>query len=122
MFKHKACINVHGLKQEYASNLLETFSYIVTCFTIRMVLVLCTINGWSTHQLDFVLNITQDNIEFNMHMEIPQGIKTKGGISISQFLKLLKSINGQRKGYRVWNQNLNKGIEEIGFRQYSMDK
>ena len=74
VFKHKARINAHVRKQEYASNLFKMFSHVVTWYTTRMVLVLSIINGWSARQVEFVLDFLQYNIEFDMYMEIPQGI------------------------------------------------
>ena len=96
LFKHKACLNVHGGKQEYDSKLFETFSPVVTWFTIRMVLVLSLINEWSTSQVEFVLAFPHANIEFDMYMEIPQNIETKGGSNTTHVLKLLKNLYGQR--------------------------
>ena len=62
LFKHKACINVHGSKKEYDKNLFETFSPVVTWFTITILLVLYIINGWITRQVDFIPVFLQDDI------------------------------------------------------------
>ena len=93
----------------------------MTWFTTRLVLSLYIIIGWNTCQVDFVLAFNQSNIEFDMYMEITQIIETKGGSRTMHILKLVKDIYGQRQGYRVWNQNLTKGIEEIGLRQHRVD-
>ena len=44
VFKHKACLNVHGRKKEYFSNFFKMFSPVMTWFTISMVIVLSIIN------------------------------------------------------------------------------
>ena len=121
MFKQDARLNLHGVKQEYTNNFFDTFSPVVTWFTTRLVLSLYIIIGWKTCQVDFVLAFNQSNIEFDMYMEITQIIETKGGSRTMHILKLVKDIYGQRQGYRVWNQNLTKGIEEIGLRQHRVD-
>ena len=48
VYKHKARLNVHGRKQEYAVNFFETYAPVVTLMTIRMVLVLAILNSWAT--------------------------------------------------------------------------
>ena len=50
------------------------------------------INGWITCQVDLLLDFPQAEIEFDMYMEIPQRIETKGVIRIKHFLKLLKNL------------------------------
>ena len=66
VFKHKACLNLPGGKQEYALNFFKPLSHVINWFISRMVLVLSIINGWSSRQVDFVLTFPQANIEFDM--------------------------------------------------------
>ena len=61
--------------------------------------------------MDFVLTFTKVNIEFDIYMEIPQGINTKGGSRTINVFNILKNLYGRRKVYRAWNQNLTKGLE-----------
>ena len=66
--------------------------------------------------MDFVLAFPQANIEFNMYMEITQVIETKYGSRTTHVLNPLKNLYGRRQEYRVRNQNLSKGLEEIWLR------
>ena len=75
----------------------------MTWFTIKMVLVLSIINGWSSRHMEFVLSFTRDSIEFDSYMEIPPGIKTEEGIRTENFIKLLKNLYGLRQVSRVKN-------------------
>ena len=92
----------------------------MTLFAIRIVLVFPAINVCITQQVEFVLAFTQYNIEFDMCMDIPQGIKTKGGSRIKLVLGILKKLYGQSQGFRVWKQHLSKVLEEIVFRYSSV--
>ena len=65
--------------------------------------------------MDFVLDFSQANIKFYMYMEIPQGIKIKGGSRTTHIFNLLKNLYRQKQGYRVYNQHLTKWLEEILF-------
>ena len=80
----------------------------MTWFTIRMVIVISIINGWSTYQVDFVLVLTQANIEFDMYIKITQGIETKGGIRKTHILNILKNLYGNRQVYRVCKHHIAK--------------
>ena len=69
----------------------------------------------------FVLDFPHAKIEFEMYMEIPQVIKTKGGSRTTHILNLLKNLYDTRKGSRVGNQQLTKGLEEILFQQSKVE-
>ena len=65
--------------------------------------------------MDFVLAFPHVSIKFGMYIDVTQGIKTKVISSMTHALKILKNIYWQSKRSEVWNKNLSKGIEEIGF-------
>jgi hypothetical protein len=44
VYKWKARLNLHGGKQEYGLNFWETYSPVVTWATVRMMLILVTLN------------------------------------------------------------------------------
>jgi hypothetical protein len=122
VYKHKARLNVHGGKQEYGVNYFETFAPVVTWVAVRIILILSILNKWHTRQVDFVLAYTQADIEFDMYMDLPKGIKTKYGDGKTHVLKLLKNLYGQKQAGRVWNQHLVDGLKSIGFQQSSIDE
>jgi hypothetical protein len=122
VFKHKARLTVHGGMQEFGENYFETYSPVVTWFSIRLLLVLSIINRWHTRQVDFILAYPQADIEFDMYMELPQGIETKHGNGKTHVLKLLKNLYGQKQAGRVWNQHLVTGLKSIGFKQSLIDE
>ena len=117
MFKHKAHLNVRGRKQEYALNVLNKLLPVVTWFINRMVLVIPIINELSRHQVDFFLAFPQDNIEFDMYMDI----KTKVRSRMTHILKILNNLYGKSQGSRVFNKHIIKGLEEIDFQQSRVD-
>jgi hypothetical protein len=90
-------LNVHGGKQVYGENCFEMYAPVVTWFSIYLVLILSIINKWYTKQVDFVLAYTQADIQFDMYMELPKGIKTKYSNGKTHVLKLLKNLYGQKQ-------------------------
>ena len=86
-----------------------------------MVRFLSIVNGWGKRQVDFFLSFPHPDIKFDMFMDIPQGIETKGGISTTHVLKILNNLYGHMQGYWVWSHHLIKGLEETGFIQSRVD-
>jgi Reverse transcriptase (RNA-dependent DNA polymerase) len=74
--KHKARLNLGGHKQEYRFHCRETYSPVVRRTSIRLMLILLIIRGWSTRQIDFVMAYPQADISTNhVYIEIPKGFE-----------------------------------------------
>ncbi len=95
--KHKACLNLHGGKQEYGMNYYETYAPVVTWFSICLLIVIGILSGWSLRQCDFIMAYPQAPIQCDMYMELPQGIQVADGDSMDYVLKLLKNIYDQKQ-------------------------
>jgi hypothetical protein len=50
-----------------------------------------------THQCNFIMAYPQAHIEWDMYMELPQGIQVAEGDSMDYVLKLLKNNYGQKQ-------------------------
>jgi hypothetical protein len=94
--KYKACLNLHGRKQEYGINYYETYAPVVTWFSIHL-LIIGILSGWSLCQCNFIMAYPQAPIECGMYIELPQDIQVAEGDSMDYVLKLLKNIYGQKQ-------------------------
>jgi hypothetical protein len=121
-YKHKASLNVYGGQQEFAVNFFETFSPVVNWFSVRLILNLALLSGWSTNQVDFVLSYPQAPIEFDMYMNLPKGVHMPSGNTNIHVFKLLKNLYGQRKAGRVWNKHLTSVLVKVSFIQSKVDE
>ncbi len=63
VYKWKACLNVHGGKQEHRVNYWETYAATLLWPPIRLLLTLSILRGWHTPKLDFTLAYPQAVIE-----------------------------------------------------------
>jgi hypothetical protein len=122
LYKHKAMLNVHGGKQEFAVNLFETFSPIVNWFSVRLIFTLSLLSGWSTNQVDSVFTYPQDPINFDMYMNVPKGNQIASGNINTHALNLLKNLYGQRQAGMACNKHLTEGPVKMGFIQYKLDE
>jgi Reverse transcriptase (RNA-dependent DNA polymerase) len=122
VYKHKARLNLGGHKQEYGMHYRETYSPVVCWTSIRLMLVLCTIQGWSTRQLDFVMAYPQADISTDhVYIKIPKGFEFEGNRD-THCLHVLKNIYSGKDAGQTWNQYLVKGLIELGFEQSTADE
>ncbi len=61
--KYKACLNLHGGKQEFGANYYETYAPDVTWFFICLLIVIGIIYGWALRQSNFIMANPQAPIE-----------------------------------------------------------
>ena len=66
-------------------------------------LMLSSIHGWHTQQIDYVQDFPQASIEKPLYIKIPKGFEIAGGNTKDHVLKLKKNIYGQKQAGRVWN-------------------
>jgi hypothetical protein len=112
---HKARLNLHGRKQVYGMNYYETYTPVVTWFTVRLMIIFGIIFCWAFCQANFVMAYPQAPIEMDIYMEFPQGIQTAHGNSKDHMLKLERNIYCQKQASRVWNSFLVDKLLSIGF-------
>ena len=63
----------------------------------------------------------QADIECEMYMKLPKGLKIQGAQRSTHVLKLKKNIYGQKQAGRVWNKHLCQGLTNIGFKSSKVD-
>ena len=122
VYKHKARLNIHGGQQEYGVHYTDTYSPVVSWFSVRLLLIIAKLNGWHTRQIDFILAYPQADIPYDNYMKLPRGIKTAQGDGDTHVLKLKKNIYGGRNSGRIWNDFLKEGLLNIGFEQSEADE
>ena len=97
IYKHKARLNIYGGKQTYGENYWQTYSPVVNWFSVQLVLILSIILSWHTRQIDFVLAFPQADVECDLNMELPQGLKFEGMSRKTYCLKLIKNLYCQKQ-------------------------
>jgi hypothetical protein len=101
--KHKTRLNLHSGKQKFGMTYYETYGPVVTCFAIRLLIVLSILFNWALCQVDFIMAYPQAPIKMDMYMELPIGIHTTHVNSKHHVLKLRDNIYGHKQAGRVWN-------------------
>ena len=97
VYKWKACLNVHEGKQEHGVYYWDTYSVVVTWPGIQLMLILSTIWGWHTRQLDYVLATNKPilSVIFTWKCQRDSVKKVKGADNASSSKKPVWSETGR---------------------------
>jgi hypothetical protein len=121
--KYKARLNIDGSRMEKGVHYWDTYAPVASWNSIRLILAMTALHGWSTTQLDFVLAFPQAPVERVLYMSIPKGFEIEDGNTRDYVLQLHKNVYGQKQAGRVWNQHLVKKLtKELKFEQSKVDE
>jgi len=120
--KYKARLNLDGSRMIKGKHYELTYSPLGRWFSVRLLIVLSIVNNWHTTHIDYVLVYPQAPIEREIFMEIPRGMKLKGGRKEDYVPKLHRNIYGQKQAGRVWYKYLSEKLSLIGFTKSAVDE
>lgn len=115
--RYKARLVAKGFLQKPGIDYEETYSPVAKLSTIRIVLAVGVRRGLYFHQLDIKTAFLYGELEENLYMEIPDGMKA----GPNAVLKLQKSLYGLKQSPRCWNTKFNKALIELGFSRSAHD-
>ncbi|GMI79954.1 hypothetical protein HRI_001664700 [Hibiscus trionum] len=117
--RHKARLVAKGFTQTYGIDFKETFAPVAKLNSVRILLSLAVNCDWKLHQLDIKNAFLNGNLEEEVYMEIPSGVKGTG--QPQKVCKLAKSLYGLKQSPRAWFERFTKVILKNGFKQSSAD-
>jgi len=121
--KYKARLNIDGSRMKpgkhYDPN--HTYAPVASWNSIRLLLIMTAVHGWTTRQIDFVLAFPQAPVERDIYMKIPAGFEVDGNDK-DYVLQLHRNVYGQKQAGRVWNEYLHEKLLQIGFIQSKYDE
>ena len=95
--KYKACLNLHGGKQELGVNYFKTYVPVAIQMAIRFLLIVAIFIHWFLRQVVFVMAYTQAPIDCKMYMTLSQGVSTWFGHAKNYVLRLVNNIYWQKQ-------------------------
>ncbi|PNX81977.1 retrovirus-related Pol polyprotein from transposon TNT 1-94, partial [Trifolium pratense] len=85
---------------------------------VRMLLAIASIKGWFLHQLDVNTAFLHGDLQENVYMKIPDGVRCN---KPNQVCKLLKSLYGLKQTSRKWYEKLTSLLFREGYKQSTSD-
>jgi len=96
--RYKARQVIHGFKQEFGVNFLDTYVPVIRLETIRAAIYYGLQRGWLVMQYDVVTAFLYGPLEEEIYMEIPAGMAGASGATVC---RRLKSLYGLKQAPKV---------------------
>lgn len=110
--KPKVRLVALGCRQLYGVDYNETFAPVVTMTTIRTILAVAAHHDLELEQMDVVTAFLNGDLEEDIYMAIPEGLKTNA--NTNKVCKLLKSLYGLKQSPRQWYFKMHQFLLQIG--------
>ncbi|CAN0917319.1 Retrovirus-related Pol polyprotein from transposon RE1 [Linum grandiflorum] len=116
--RYKARLVAQGFYQEHGIDYDETFAPVVKMQTVRSVIAVAAMKGWSLMQLDVKNAFLHGDLKETIYMECPDGY-SKGGADV--ICRLKRSLYGLKQAPRAWFEKFHGTIIQAGFSQSDND-
>lgn len=115
--RFKARLVAQGYTQEYGIDYTETYAPVVRGLTLRWLIAMATIQGWSMKLVDAITAYLNSKLAEPLHMQAPKGYETELGYC----WLLLNALYGLKQSGRLWYQTLTTFFKESGYFQSKAD-
>jgi hypothetical protein len=116
--RFKARLVAKGYSQKQGIDYHETFAPVIKYQSLRLILSIATERNMAVHQMDVKTAFLYGELDEEIFMEIPQGVK---GAAEGQVLRLKRSLYGLKQSPRCWNRRMNDYLEDQKFCRLKTD-
>ena len=104
-------------------NYWETYALVVNWISVRFLLILSEIVGLESQAINFVLCISQAELDVPVYMELPVGMEVEGTVGDRRqyVLRLRKSLYGLKQASANWYDVLKTWLQHRGFHKSVAD-
>jgi len=117
--RYKVRLVAKGYSQTPGIDFNETFAPVAKFTTIRVLLALVAENDWELHSMDVKTAFLNGELEEEVYMECPEGIKDDE--QPDSVCRLVKAIYGLRQSPRAWYQKIHTFFTDHAFIRSTQD-
>jgi transposase InsO family protein len=116
--RFKARLVARGFSQREGLDFEDTFAPVIRLESLRILFALAVMYNLTAHLLDATNAYVGSQIDKQIFMETPEGVKTD---QPGQVCELLRSLYGLKQSAHLWQQKVKKFVTAKGFRQSTAD-
>jgi len=117
--KLKARIVAKGFDQVPGQDYELTFASVAKFMTLHTLLSIVAHKDWELHQVDVVGAYLQGDLDEEIYMEVPEGVKEKG--KEGWYWKLTKALYGLKQAGRQWKKKLDEIMRKLDLEKSQVD-
>ncbi len=117
--KFKARLVARGFSQTEGVDYFETYAPVVKFQSLRTILALAASEKWEVHQMDVKTAFLNGDLQEDVFMELPEGLKEVGTENL--VCKLKRSLYGLKQAPRAWYEKLENELKKWGFKHSVTD-
>ena len=120
--RYKARLVAKGFTQQEGVDFTDTFSPVAKLASVKLLLALAAIQGWSMSQMDVSNAFLHSDLDEEIFMSLPQGyVPASGSLPPNPVCRLHKSLYGLKQASRQWYNCLSAVFLSAGFIQSPAD-
>ncbi|CAA7045653.1 unnamed protein product [Microthlaspi erraticum] len=120
--RYKARLVAKGFTQQEGVDFTENFSPVAKLTSVKLLLALAAIKGWSLFQMDVSNAFLHSDLDEEIYMSLPQGYTpSSGSLPPNPVCRLHKSLYGLKQASRQWYHCLSDVLLRSGFKQSASD-
>ncbi|KAG7578814.1 GAG-pre-integrase domain [Arabidopsis thaliana x Arabidopsis arenosa] len=116
--RYKARLVAKGYTQQEGIDYIDTFSPVAKLASVKLVLGLASIHGWTLTQMDVTNAFLHGTLDEEIFMSLPQGYTPANGVlPPNPVCRLHKSLYGLKQASRQWYHCFSNVVLQAGFIQ-----
>jgi hypothetical protein len=117
--KYKTRLVAKGYAQTYGIDYEETYSPVAKMTTIRTIIVMAVVKGWSLHQMDVNNVFLHGDLQEEVYIEQPPGYVDQTHLNL--VCRLKKALYGLKQAPRDWSDKIGQYLVTSEFQTSNAD-